>query len=146
MDKAQQEHEHLTVQSTGGDNIAATIGNVSGGQVAVGKNIQQTHTVGAPAEPFKVDEFLNALREFKKIVADLEIDDDVKEELEDNISNMRQEVKQAKEAQKEPDKKKLKTCLENSNAVIETLGKAAGLGATLWPAMHMLGKFVGLPW
>lgn len=138
--------ENIGGDKLGGDKITSTIGNVSGeAQVAIGKDIQQSRTTIASSEPFKTEEFLQTLRELKKIVAELEVGEDVKEDIEDNISNMRQEVKKAKEEKKEPDKNTLKKGLENTNAIVETLGKVGGLGAAMWPALQALAKFTGLP-
>lgn len=122
---------------------------MSGGQVAIGKDIQQTQITISSSEPFKTEEFLQELREFRKIVAELDIDYDAKEDIEDNISNMRQEVKKAKEEKKEPNKNKLKKCLENTNAIVDTLGdtlgKVGGLGVKIFPALRALARLVGLP-
>jgi hypothetical protein len=137
--------EKIGGDTVGGDKIVATVGNVSSGQVAIGKNIQQTQTSVVSSEPFKTDEFLQELRELKKIIAGLKIDDDVKEEIEDNISTIRQEVKKAKEEKKEPDKDKLNECLKKTNAIVDTLSKVGGVGVKILPYLANLARLAGLP-
>jgi hypothetical protein len=132
-------------KKVGGDQIVATVSNVSGGQIAVGKSIQQTR-IDLPSQgQFKKDEFLLELRNLKGLIASLDIDDDLKEDIEDNISNMRQDVKKSVEEDREPDKGKINHYLKTTNDIVENISKVGNIGTKIFPALQTLARLAGLP-
>jgi hypothetical protein len=138
--------EEISKDKPGGDTITGIVSNVSGGQVAIGENIQQTQTTVSSREsfePFKDEEFLQKLRELKALLTELDLDPDIKEDIEDNLSNIRQEVKKAKKENKEPDRDRLAQHLKKTNSILDTLGKAGEIGKKLLPALRALARLIG---